>query len=103
MVDYVKNMLTLRRQCPHFHLDVEDKLGTKVFFEHVNNQILMYEIDADESTMIVFFNPTYHTFHYHFQQGVTRVFSADGSLEQIEGLMDIEVSPISCSVYLVKP
>ena len=101
MVDYVRNMVSLRHKYSHFHLDVDDKLGTKIFFEHVNNQILMYEIDADDSTMIIFFNPTYHTFHYHFQNSVTRIFAEDGSLDEVSGLTDVEVSPISCSVYLV--
>lgn len=100
MVDYVRNVINIRKKYPHFHL--EQDIGSHVYFEHVDGKLLMYEIEVNDSTLIIFFNPTYHTYHYHFQFGMQQILDEQGSLETVDNVFETSIAPISTKIFAYK-
>lgn len=99
MIEYVKHLIQIRQSYPHFHLETD--IGHHVYFEHVDEKMLMYEISYDNSTLIIYFNPSYRTYHYHFQFPMTQIFDENGCIDHVEHIMETDIPPISCKILKV--
>ena len=52
--------------------------------------------------MIQHFNPTYHTYHYHFQFGMQQILDEQGSLETVDNVFETSIAPISTKIFAYK-
>lgn len=93
MVTAFESLAAIRKAHPSFGHDTNEKIRTNTSTEDIDGKVLVYRTWDENEEMVVFFNPTYETFHYDLGKEGRLLF--DLGHANASEVQNVEIGPLA--------
>ena len=100
MVNYCKDLITLRKRYDVFRMSKTEDVYHKIRYEHIDEEVIFYILESDKEIVEVIFNPTRKSYQKQYQREKEIIFQ-NGICEK-KCKNEISISPLSVIVLLEK-
>ena len=104
MVEYIKEIIKLRKLLPVFRLQNRDAINKIITFENISNGALLINYHGKEvlpyKSLKIIINPNIHSTTYEFNNYHTLIFNEYGHLKEGIHVKLMQVAPISLNVLI---
>ena len=99
IVEQVQKLIKIRKMHPCFRLRTKEEIDHNVFFEVIENQVVVYGTRKDEDECVVFFNPTSRSFEYFLQESGQIIYDSENANNPYTS--HLHIAPFSVLVFQV--